>query len=73
VYEDLDALLPGALAAKRAKVSRQLVHYWRTSGHLPVAEYRDGRPYYRVGDVLKAAAATRKTRRSSRYLDFSAA
>lgn len=72
---DLDALLTAADAARyagllddqgRPKVS--IIVNWRNRGWLPVAtddrgrEVRDrrGRPFYRLLDVAKADAATRK-------------
>lgn len=66
LYEDHDVLIPGHLAAERVGVSRQLINYWRISGQLPVATWRDGRPLYRLGDVLAAERATRRSRFSSR-------
>lgn len=64
--EDQQTLLPGHLAAARAGVSKQLLHYWRRAGRLPVAEYRDGRPLYRIRDVLEAERATRNSPHSRR-------
>ena len=66
--EDPNTLLPGVLAAERARVSRQLIHHWRVTGRLPVAEWRDGRPFYRLGDVLLAESETRAHVKSHRPL-----
>ena len=61
---DMDALLPGSLAAALAGVSVRVIVNWRNRGLLPVAvdgqgnEIRDeqGRPRYRVRAVLAAEA-----------------
>ena len=64
--EDPDMLLPGVLAAERVEVSRQLLNYWRQSGKLRPVEYRDGRPLYRLRDVLEVEAATLRSSQSRR-------
>jgi len=64
--EDPDTLLPGVLAAARAEVSRQLLNYWRQTGKLRPAEVRDGRPLYRLGDVLEVERATLHSSQSRR-------
>jgi DNA-binding transcriptional MerR regulator len=63
VYEDFDAILTAPMAAARVGVTRQLLNYWRSSGLLPVAERRAGRPLYRLGDLLKAEAEARRSAR----------
>jgi hypothetical protein len=63
---DMDALLPGKMAAMLAGVSVRVVVNWRNRGYLKVAtdghgnEIRDerGRPLYRVRDILAVEAAT---------------
>jgi hypothetical protein len=56
---NLEARVTGVQAAAGVRVSRQLVHYWHTSGVLK----RGADGLYRYGDVL---AAERDMRRSSR-------
>lgn len=63
---DMDALLPGKLAAMLAGVTVRDIVHWRNRGYLKVAtdadgnEIRDerGRPKYRARAVLAAEAAT---------------
>lgn len=63
---DMDALLPGTLAALLAGATVRDIVNWRNRGYLKVAvdgqgnEIRDrrGRPHYRVRDILAAEAAT---------------
>lgn len=56
------SLLPAFLIARRLGVSRQLVYWWKTKGHLPQADTgADGRPLY---DIRAAAALEAAMRRS---------
>jgi hypothetical protein len=59
----MDALLPAALAARLAGVSKQVINNWRNRGLLQVAAdaqgnelRRDGKHVYRVRDILTAEA-----------------
>lgn len=64
---NLDAHLPAYLAARQAGVSPQLLHWWRRSGLLePIAQDKQGRPLYRVGDVLAVELRTRRSPKSHR-------
>lgn len=64
---NLDALLPGHLAATYFGVSRQLIYRWRQLGHItPAGTDRNGHPLYRLGDLLAAERATRRSPRSTR-------
>ena len=78
---DLDALLSGTEAALYTGLTVAAITNWRTRGyrtpggirHLPVAtdahgrEIRDaqGRPKYRLRDILRADAATHARRRAA--------
>lgn len=66
---DLDALLPGYLAARLVGVPKQRIIAWRNRPRnpLPVAG-RDpaGRPLYRAGDVLAVERETRHSPKSHR-------
>jgi len=67
VSVNLDAHLPGHMAAQLAGVSRQLVNWWRRSGLLPIAATDgSGRPLYRAGDVLEVERRTRRSPYSHR-------
>lgn len=58
---NLNAYVTGAQAARIAGVSKQLVNYWRSKGHL---EQHGGR--YRLGDVLTIEQRMRANAHSSR-------
>jgi hypothetical protein len=60
-----DALLTVTEAAALARVSKQLVNWWRTSGRI-AAEQRNGVWRYRLGDVLKVESETRRKPQSHR-------
>ena len=71
---DLRALLSGAQAALYVGLSVQAIVNWRNRGLLPVAtdpvtkqEIRNaqGRPMYRLADVVAADAATYERRRAA--------
>lgn len=63
----LDALLTGAQAADYLGLSRQLIHRWRTLGHIhPDPASPAGHPLYRLGDLLVAERRTRRSGKSSR-------
>lgn len=63
---DLDAQLPAHLAAAMVGVSRQLINYWRSSGHLTPVD-ADGRsPLYRLGDLLAVERDMRRSPQSHR-------
>lgn len=55
---DMDALLPGKLAALLAGVSIRVIVNWRNRGYLPSETGPDGRRLYRARAVLAAEAAT---------------
>jgi hypothetical protein len=56
---DMDALLPGKMAAMLAGTSVQVIVNWRNRGYLqPADEDAKGKPLYRVRDVLAVEAAT---------------
>jgi hypothetical protein len=66
---DLDALIPGYLAARLVGVSKQLVYRWQhrpTNPLVPAEHAPDGRPLFRVRDVLAVERETRHSPRSSR-------
>lgn len=63
---DMDAKLPAHLAAATVGVSRQLVNYWRSAGKLQPVAHAGRSPLYRLGDVLKVEAATRRSANSRR-------
>lgn len=69
-----DAKLPAFMIARKLRVSRQLVNYWRTSGKLAQAgEGADGRPLYRLLDAAVLEAKMRNDPKSSRKRELSAA
>lgn len=58
---DPNRLLTGAQAAYLANVSQQAIVNWRSRGKLAVAERdENGRPKYRLGDVVEVERATSK-------------
>lgn len=61
----MDALLTVTEAAALARVSKQLVNWWRTSGRIGATK-RKGVWHYRLGDVLKVEAETRRAPQSHR-------
>ena len=73
---ELDDLVTTAVAAELAGVEQRTVHAWRRRGYLSdsgqrrylVATGQDARgwPLFRVGDVLKVAATTRRRRTACR-------
>lgn len=68
---DLDALLPGHLAARLVGVTPQLLQWWRQRRRHPlVAADHDaeGRPLFRVRDVFDAERSTRRSSKSSRQI-----
>lgn len=72
---DLDALIPGYLAARLVGVSKQLIRRWRLRpvNPLPVADHDNrGRPLFRVRDVLAVERETRHSPHSSRRLPTAA-
>lgn len=60
-----DALLTVTQAAQLARVSKQLVNWWRTSGRIPATQ-RAGVWRYRLGDVLTVESETRNAPQSHR-------
>lgn len=52
-------------AAQVARVSKQLVNWWRTSGRI-TASKRNGVWCYRLGDVLQVESETRRAPQSHR-------
>jgi hypothetical protein len=62
---DLNARLTVTQAALLARVSKQLVNWWRTSGRL-AGELRAGVWTFRAGDVLEVERATRNSPQSRR-------
>lgn len=60
-----DALLTVTEAAQLARVSKQLVNWWRTSGRIPATK-RNGVWRYRLGDVLQVEKQTRQAPQSHR-------
>jgi hypothetical protein len=72
---DLDALIPGYLAAHLVGVSRQLVRKWtkRTTNPLTVAAHdAAGRPLFRVRDVIAIERECRRSTKSSRNVQLAA-
>jgi hypothetical protein len=68
---NLDALIPAHQAALLVRVSRQLVRKWTlrpTNPLRPADVAPDGRPLYRVGDVLDVERETRRSPKSHRQL-----
>lgn len=64
---DLDALLTVGQAALYLRMPKQRINRWRELGRLSEAETRsDGVRLYRLGDVLKAERATRRSPYSNR-------
>jgi predicted site-specific integrase-resolvase len=63
---DLDAKLPAHLAARLVGVSRQLVHYWHTAGHLTPVAVSGRQPLYRLGDLLAVERDMRNSPHSHR-------
>ena len=63
---DMDAKLPAHLAAAMVGVSRQLVNYWRRAGKIAPVAHAGRSPLYRLGDVLEAESAARRSPRSHR-------
>lgn len=61
-----DDLLPAAIAAQKAGVSKQLFNYWRSSGKVKPAEVVNGHPVYRLGDVRKVERVMRRSSQSRR-------
>lgn len=57
---DPNRLLTGSAAAYVANVSVQAIVNWRNRGKLPVAAWENGRPKYRLGDVVEVERATAK-------------
>lgn len=66
---NLDALLTPSEAARAAGVSKQLLNYWRTRGHLQ--QQPCGR--YRLGDVLNTEARMRNSVQSHRTRQLTSA
>lgn len=60
-----DALLTVTQAATLARVSKQLVNWWRTSGRIRAVK-RNGVWRYRLGDVLQVECETRNAPQSHR-------
>ncbi len=68
---NLDALLPGHLAARLVGVSPQLLQWWRRrkiNPIVPAGMDADGTPLYRVHDVLACERETRRSPKSSRHM-----
>jgi hypothetical protein len=63
---DPDARLPAHLAARLVGVSRQLINSWRASGRLQPVGRRGRSPLYRLGDILRVEADTRRSSQSRR-------
>lgn len=63
---DPDAKLPAHLAARLVGVSRQLINYWRTSGLIQPVARRGRSPLYRLADILRVEAETRRSPNSRR-------
>jgi DNA-binding transcriptional MerR regulator len=63
---DPDARLPAHLAARLVGVSRQLINYWRASGLIQPVGHRGRSPLYRLGDILRVEADTRRSSQSRR-------
>ncbi len=59
---NLDARLPANLAALSVGVTPQVFNYWRRTGKVTPDEAGT----YRYGDVLKAEAAVRRSKKSHR-------
>ena len=62
---DPDAQLTVTQAAALARVSKQLVNWWRASGRI-TAQRRNGQWCYRLADVLNVERATRRSPQSHR-------
>lgn len=60
-----DALLTVTQAARLARVSKQLVNWWRSCGLLPGRRI-GGTWHYRVGDILQVERDTRRSPQSRR-------
>lgn len=66
---DSPHLLPAFLIARRLGVSKQLVYWWKTKGHLePAAEGDDGRPLYDLRVASRLEAAMRRSPQSHRTM-----
>jgi DNA-binding transcriptional MerR regulator len=63
---DPDARLPAHLAARLVGVSRQLINYWRTAGLIQPVAHRGRSPLYRLADILRVEAETRRSPNSRR-------
>lgn len=63
------SLLPAFLIARRLGVSRQLVYWWKTKGHLPQAgTAEDGRPLYDLRVAARLEASMRRSPQSHRAM-----
>jgi hypothetical protein len=63
---DLDAKIPAHLAAAMVGVSRQLVNYWRSEGHLVPVDHDGRSPLDRLGDLLAVERDMRRSPQSHR-------
>jgi len=65
---NLDALLYANEAARYFGCPLQRIIRWRNLGHLEPVEVHNGRPRYRLGDLLDAERKTRRSPNSRRAL-----
>jgi predicted alpha-1,6-mannanase (GH76 family) len=67
---NLDAQLRAHQAAQAARVSRQVLNYWRRDGGplKPVDHDKAGHALYRLGDVLAVERDMRNAKQSTRRL-----
>lgn len=63
---DPNRLVFASEAAIAVRVSKQLVHSWVKRDLLKAVDEKDGRPRYRLGDVMAVEKATRESGCSSR-------
>jgi hypothetical protein len=66
---DSPYLLPAFLIARRLGVSKQLVYWWKTKGHLePAGTGDDGRPLYDLRAASRIEATMRRSPQSHRAM-----